>query len=76
MTHDWMDRAACAGMPGFLNLPAARQKAICVGCPVRDTCADWSDANDLTRISKGWPIYGGMTGGEQHRHHAAKAAKA
>lgn len=74
-TLTWMDDALCAPMPGFLNLTTARQKAICADCPVREFCADWSDANDISRISKGWPIYGGLTGGEQFRRHAAKAKR-
>lgn len=32
--------AACKGLPGFTELPTAKAKAICVGCPVRDLCLD------------------------------------
>lgn len=66
-TLAWMDEALCAPMPGFLNLPVARQKAICAVCPVRETCADYSplEPGDASLVDKGWTIYGGLTGREQ-----------
>lgn len=65
--HTWMDAAACGTMPGFLNLPTARQKAICADCPVRESCADFAptELGDATLVDKGWPVYGGLSGREQ-----------
>lgn len=65
--HAWMDNAACGTMPGFLNLPAARQKAICAACPVRETCLAFSPITpaDASLVEKGYPVYGGLSGREQ-----------
>ena len=63
--HPWMSDAACLDhdpdlffpLPGD-NHQAKRAKDVCAGCPVRDFCRVYADANDHTRQHG---IFGGLT---------------
>lgn len=66
MIDDWRDRAACRDTDPELFFPiseigpgarqAARAKAVCAGCPVRQRCLDFALDNGLDH-----GVFGGTT---------------
>lgn len=59
----WQTQAACR--PGFTELPVARQKQICRGCPVVAECMRYATSDPA--FGKGWRhgtsemVYAGFT---------------
>lgn len=69
--NDWRDQARCRSIDGDLFFPlghiseadkeqAKAAKQVCVGCPVRLDCLEWSIANGAN-----WGIWGGLTEAER-----------
>ena len=59
----WMERAACAGIPGFTELDSPQQRTTCVGCPVRAECLEFGLNSDQAVIGTS-TVYGGLSGFE------------
>jgi WhiB family redox-sensing transcriptional regulator len=74
MTSDWRDYAACRGHDtanwypeedfriGINRIARNRAVRICLGCPVKNQCADWAIDND-----EHLGIFGGLTAKERQR---------
>lgn len=77
---DWHFDASCAEVDPALFFPAkggddaARAKAICRGCSVREECLDAALAAEATERS--WGIRGGLTPRERRRLAAEQRAAA
>lgn len=52
---DWIDKAACAGIPHFTEASVVEQHLTCAGCPVRRECRDFAKATSTDRSV----MYGG-----------------
>lgn len=67
MNVSWRERGACRGLDPDVFYPvddddADEPKAVCSGCPVRETCLEFAIA---TREAEG--VWGGTTGRERRR---------
>ena len=62
-TTTWMERAACAGIPGFTELDSPQQRATCVDCPVKTECLEFGLTSDQAVIGTS-TVYGGLSGFE------------
>lgn len=63
--QEWMDRAACRGMPSDMFFPTLgefdamrRAKAVCARCPVRVDCLDFG-------LDEWGGVWGGLSGRER-----------
>lgn len=67
----WRERAACKGMDTNLFFPHDtlsldrwdEPRAVCVGCPVRQDCLNFT--LELDDLDDKWGMFGGMTPGER-----------
>lgn len=57
----WMDQASCAGIDGFAELAAWKQRPVCRACPVRESYADFGMRQEVPGHSV---TFGGLTGRE------------
>ena len=67
LERDWIDAAACRGMPTDLFYPERgesieRPMAVCASCPVKAECRDEAD-----QIEELWLDVKGVRGGESAR---------
>jgi WhiB family redox-sensing transcriptional regulator len=79
---DWRHRAACLqedpelffpiGVSGPALIQAGQAKAVCAGCPVRETCLDWA-----LETGQDSGVWGGMSEDERRalKRRQARAAR-